>query len=1321
MSNLNTDQDLILNLARLLREYGEKVLSGSAKLSFTTSALGYLNHVFTRVSHEDYDQSFEVLAGRRAFDALYHDVQFLFDVVQKTISLKLMHTCATLQGPVKVEKFRSLRALEMKKVPPHLVIGLQGLRPRLHSLTCSRCVDNLEDLFASCGGDMSQAFTWPELTTVNLSFNSIDCLDDSLKLLPALHSLNLSHNKLYQAGSYLELLVSLVHINLSFNQLRWIPRFGSSARSKLTTLLLRNNNLDNLEGVEVLESLQQLDVSDNCLSDHSVLYPLQANTKLTNLNLTGNPLFFHKIHRCLTVGILANSVATSNFQLDGRTLSRSEVLHSGQQHNRPPQRRHSTIVETSASKSFESSLEVSYSGAMSSLRHDTDITFSDGETRRERRRRVKARKAQIADADDIEVISTASEQYTSEIEEHMSSKHQMETIRRQLGAEWLVATNQQWPADANAVPLNNDHEQMAKVAHGNSTEAAQPRVGRKNSNGSDIVVLEKQPVASSSGDMSGRDHPETMIGSRDSSHHVNIYQVNSSMEVSQADDHIFSGSEAEVFIVHTTYSGSQAPQTLLLTVTDGFLEEKDMNGHILDRLDLRCLKSLEKSEEMREDPSTGAAQSETVINLSFDYLRKDRRTRVYSLDDDAHYLELISHLAPYLEKRQSSGKMKDAVGLQCLKCSAEFTSVPPSPRKSRLLPDSADVHSTSASSTHSQWSDVRTCPHCKSDMVVEVDKPAVTRAAGTPTPIGSYSLSQQPVPLATSSVVTTPVKLKGRPAEPSLSSFQSANDESTAYLSADTGDTPYDTPFTSDADSCSDTLPANQSLSRRQLDFGPLPDDTTMPGGGRKRPPGEAALRTSPEVARPAAAVDSDITVISNPSASSLAVMATESDASPLHADALNVADLLRLKMGEFDTRSDGATANGQTEERDEGDIVTLRQTPPTLPTLRATASPTESRGSGAAREPDSMKRTNGTAPPSCHALEQTSVDSESLSSWHGSQLGAVGAMATVINEHIRSSSRTVNDNEGEEESASVISYNYEDLTQCDHRLLLHFSLNAFTQQHEELVGIVKVGVVQYNVAEEYPGLLLVSSHQFYIYKMTRQESHHPEEWLQLVDSQDITELVYLDVRLGKQSFRMEFAATGSCYTFIVRDQHRCSTMVRLITDAVRKTTTNVNSKLKSITKNSTVTLENLRNQVLLDSSGLTEVDSTVTLHLLAYRQQDDGGKWTSTAVTVTPTDMCLSTENHQFPMPRLQPTVKSNLFTCQFSNPIKQKINNVTAVEYCGTEVTIAFLNEDSGEEQKWRLRVETSSARKALIAAIRDPWQNQFAVDLQVTQVTR
>lgn len=66
-----------------------------------------------------------------------------------------------------------------------------------------------------------------------------------------------------------------------------------------------------LIGLEGLECLTELDLSYNCLTEHSILWPLKKMSTLLWVSLEGNPLSHHPKHRILSLKHLHPSLSDS--------------------------------------------------------------------------------------------------------------------------------------------------------------------------------------------------------------------------------------------------------------------------------------------------------------------------------------------------------------------------------------------------------------------------------------------------------------------------------------------------------------------------------------------------------------------------------------------------------------------------------------------------------------------------------------------------------------------------------------------------------------------------------------------------------------------------------------------------------------------------------------------------------------------------------------------------------------------------------------------------------------------------------------------------
>lgn len=136
-NTVNTQE--IVELVKLLRQNGHKILSASGKLSLSTKLLHSVNEAFSLIivdsDDETLDTSFYVCNTSKI--DVFHDVKFLHDFVQKVVGLKVTHYSSDPKVTIDICKFRHLKYLELKKVSIELVKGLQNVRSQLESVTCT--------------------------------------------------------------------------------------------------------------------------------------------------------------------------------------------------------------------------------------------------------------------------------------------------------------------------------------------------------------------------------------------------------------------------------------------------------------------------------------------------------------------------------------------------------------------------------------------------------------------------------------------------------------------------------------------------------------------------------------------------------------------------------------------------------------------------------------------------------------------------------------------------------------------------------------------------------------------------------------------------------------------------------------------------------------------------------------------------------------------------------------------------------------------------------------------------------------------------------
>ena len=92
----------------------------------------------------------------------------------------------------------------------------------------------------------------------------------------------------------------------------------------------------------------------------------------------------------------------------------------------------------------------------------------------------------------------------------------------------------------------------------------------------------------------------------------------------------FIGAESEPFIV--MLPGGKLQQ-LIVSVNNRYLTEKDLNGEIVEKLDLKSIKSFVISMETVGQGNILEGFSLPVCEIKFDYLRKDRRVRKYVMEN----------------------------------------------------------------------------------------------------------------------------------------------------------------------------------------------------------------------------------------------------------------------------------------------------------------------------------------------------------------------------------------------------------------------------------------------------------------------------------------------------------------------------------------------------------------------------------------------------------------------------------------------------------------------------------------------------------------
>ncbi|XP_077424899.1 serine/threonine-protein kinase 11-interacting protein isoform X2 [Vanacampus margaritifer] len=740
---------LVTSLATLLRNNGELVLGGSSTLTLPATSLQQLNRLFEQyLQSRNQQHGFLALPSHPADTASLLQLQFLFDVLQKTISFKLINPSSTkLQSGVKIFPFKSLKCLELKNVPPHCLEGLRGVYSQLEVFICSKSLSSSEELLSLCGGDLSSALPWLELHTLNFSYNFIVCLDQSLSLLNVLKSLDLSHNKIQECAEFLKPLSELEHLNLGYNCLQRAPTLSISARVKLLTLILRNNELETINGVEQLASLQHLDLAYNLLLEHSQLAPLSLLHCLNTLNLEGNPMYFRKTHRTCAVRHLSPKAVGLRVKLDGVPLSPSELTvlpKAGQ-----------LIVQVQSSPPAE--LEQSLAADVSSGAGELSDSLSVGEVRvsrtRKKKSRVKVRRASISEPSDTDYRAVSSAQ--DMVLPHQEEIERMSSFREQLGEDWL---RYQHHLDVDAAP-------PAKTLNGSETlsdcllapvrlspellppplissEPRVPEVEAELETESTLQwpsqspqhtesTLEDTPVDGPVADQFRSSGPaldshksareEESANSKQGEHEEDL-------GVDQCLPLLVGVLLADNEEEDERCQGEGRKEVFLCVKQSHLLEVDVQSGQERCRLELDCLARVEATQAAWTRQETIAMFP--AVEIQFDYIVKEKRWRCYVLlDDDPQQAlkDLVDVLSPVAEanRRREAGLLPGCVHLQCLRCGSEFMEAGGRARSTRrpmMLPEGADEQDGKElmECDEGNKGNCDNCPECGSDHLIQL-------------------------------------------------------------------------------------------------------------------------------------------------------------------------------------------------------------------------------------------------------------------------------------------------------------------------------------------------------------------------------------------------------------------------------------------------------------------------------------------------------------------------------------------------------------------------------------------------------------------------
>ncbi|KAL3686101.1 hypothetical protein R1sor_004123 [Riccia sorocarpa] len=225
-------------------------------------------------------------------------------------------------SPITLLPFSRLKCLELRgcDLSTSSARGLLELRPILEKLICYNSADALKHIFAGRTAEVQGAQVWSRLSAVSCSGNGMLLMDESLQLLPVVEALDLSRNRFAKVAS-LKNCLKLKYLDVGFNHITSVVNLHQILLC-VTKLVLRNNALASVRGLERIATLESLDLSHNMISKFREVELLEKLPCLNSLWLVGNPITFAHHYRKEALSYFRDP---KKLVLDGRPTGMREM------------------------------------------------------------------------------------------------------------------------------------------------------------------------------------------------------------------------------------------------------------------------------------------------------------------------------------------------------------------------------------------------------------------------------------------------------------------------------------------------------------------------------------------------------------------------------------------------------------------------------------------------------------------------------------------------------------------------------------------------------------------------------------------------------------------------------------------------------------------------------------------------------------------------------------------------------------------------------------------------------------------------------------
>ncbi|XP_017063010.2 serine/threonine-protein kinase 11-interacting protein isoform X2 [Drosophila eugracilis] len=1295
------DPQKITELANLLRQNGDKILSSEFTLTLSGPLLRALNDSFTLIADVEIgstvgshlqQQSFQVVKPINAKSSVFPDLQLVHDFVQKTTLLKLTYFPSEhyFDGAIDIAKFRALRRLEVNKINISQVVGIQPLRGQLQHLICVRSLNCVDEIITRCGGDNSNGFVWNELQTADFSYNSLRSVDSALEFAQHLQHLILRHNKLTSVTA-IKWLPHLKTLDLSYNCLTHLPQFHMEACKRLQVLNVSNNYVEELLDVAKLDALSSLNLSDNCLLEHSQLLPLSALMTLTVLNLQGNPLACNPKHRQATAQYLNKNCASMKFVLDFEPLSKAEKALTGSQkwryigsfNHRLPRSSSVSITSSSASINTSDGSQFSSFGSQRSVtareREFPELDqsmVSDTSQYSKMISSIKIRTVDIEENHETESETTAvgPPKLQSDLEErpdssHLETKRKIETLRLTYGNEWLKTGNAELMLGIETQPSEQERNESRQLFNEFLGEFSGPPKMKVNSANSEHLNISSTPtnnyslnttfdttltpIKSDANDTSGQTLyetcPEGEVTQYDSivketsteepplDKHDELLRLyaNSSNGGQEEDPVSDEESDEETY---TVYHEQKPSEALFLTISSNFIREKDT---LTERTKTKwSLKILESCERVKAN----------TLRINFDTMRKDKQERIYCVEN-ALCQELEKKLRDILSQRDLT-EMNISI-YRCVNCLTEFFI----DQKSKRYNNVKDLR----------------CPECRSVYVAEVTELSSSLTKPSGEVVAEPKLS--PAMIMEESPMESFTGPTNKEENNSIGSANSLNESS----------------------SCSKITNSQSSFDSNQSVVGSSNTDRDL------------EFRAN----------ESDVDIISNPSQSSIEVL----DPNYVQSASRKTSEERRIsQLPHLETIGDEIKQSKSFIEREFGQLL-AEQAQPTVPAATAATVPstpsvsqvplTESSSSGSVT--DSICTTyeqQGTDVPQniSNSLLTESANSQfsSTETDTNSHLKSAEVVSHVpfasvfqsTNRLMSSSKRTI-ESETTVLGTQPYKFNYNDFNDIDHRLKLYFYQRKFKEEGEHFKWLAKGLIFNDQTQTVGEGLVVISNCMCYLMEAFSVPQDDVTKWLRQVVSVSVRRLVAIELLPWKLGLFFALRDWGG-FKLLMYDMLRTDSLLLYLRQNPLPEQCTMNHQSSPTYGSQLQTIE---------SEPIKMCSLLASCHSICDQEKSSFGP-----------SLLLVTESHVYVSGNGKFSWLSNNIPEKYIPPelsLNQPLSNLVDVErITNQKYAINFIDETQNKCEVWNLLFETHAAATCCLNVIGQGWEQLFGVPFSLSE---